>query len=422
MFDLDKWKEIWATLRSNRLRTFLTAFGVFWGIFMLMAMLGVRLERCRAGSKRQMKGMATNLLFVLGPARRPRRYDGLPPGRAVRFDTDDIELLRRLPGVEYLAPRLQLGGWMNNFTVSYEQQERHVHRDRRLPRLKHIIAFEYDAGRFINERDIAESRKVAVIGKAVREQLFAPGDDPIGKYIKISGVYFQVVGVTKTLRGGQKGDRDANTRVRAVHDAEDRVQHRRPRRVLRDDREARHRRPRARAPGPRGARRATTASRRPTSSRSARSTCSRCSASSRRSSSCCGAISWVVGGADAARRRRRRVEHHADHGQGAHEGDRRAQGARRDAALDHLDGDEGVDRADRDRRARRRRRRRRPARRSPTSRSRTRTDSPFGPPERRPRAPCCTAVGVLVGAGALAGIMPASHAASIKPIEALRAE
>lgn len=209
MFDLDKWKEIWATLRSNRLRTFLTAFGVFWGILMLIAMLGFG-SAIQTGSQRQMKGMATNLLFVWGQ-QTTEAWDGLPPGRGVRFNTDDIELLRRLPSVEHLAPRLQLGGWMNNFTVSYESKSSTFTVMADYPELRHIIAFEYDAGRFINERDIAESRKVVVIGKAVHEQLFEPGEDPIGKYIKISGVYFQVVGLTRTLRGGQQGDRDANT-------------------------------------------------------------------------------------------------------------------------------------------------------------------------------------------------------------------
>ncbi|MBA3454299.1 MAG: ABC transporter permease [Deltaproteobacteria bacterium] len=209
MFDLDKWKEIWATLRSNRLRTFLTAFGVFWGILMLMAMLGFG-SAIQSGSQKQMKGMATNLLFVWGQ-QTTEAYDGLPPGRGVRFNTADIELLRRLPSIEYLAPRLQLGGWQNNFTVSHESKSGTFTVMADYPELKHIIAFEYAAGRFINERDIAESRKVVVIGKAVHEQLFEPNTDPIGKYIKISGVYFQVVGLTRTLRSGGQGDRDANT-------------------------------------------------------------------------------------------------------------------------------------------------------------------------------------------------------------------
>ena len=209
MFDLDKWKEIWATLRSNRLRTFLTAFGVFWGIVMLMAMLGFG-SAIQTGSQKQMRGMATNLLFVWGQ-QSTEAYDGLPSGRQTRFNTDDIEILRRLPGIEYLAPRLQLGGWMNNFTVQHEAKSGTFTVMADYPELKHIIAFEYDAGRFINERDIAESRKVVVIGKSVREQLFDPDVDPIGRYVKISGVYFQVVGITKTLRTGQQGDRDANT-------------------------------------------------------------------------------------------------------------------------------------------------------------------------------------------------------------------
>ena len=209
MFDLDKWKEIWATLRSNRLRTFLTAFGVFWGILMLMAMLGFG-SAIQSGSKRQMKGMATNMLFCWGQTT-TEAYDGLPPGRQVRFDTDDIELLRRLPGIEYLAPRLQLGGWMNNFTVQHDTKSGTFTVMADYPELQHIVAFEYDAGRFINDRDIAESRKVVVIGKAIREQLFDRDEDPIGKYIKISGVYFQVVGITRTLRSGQQGDHDANT-------------------------------------------------------------------------------------------------------------------------------------------------------------------------------------------------------------------
>ncbi len=209
MFDLDKWKEIWATLRSNRLRTFLTAFGVFWGILMLIAMLGFG-SAIQSGSKRQMKGMATNLLFCWGQ-QTTESYDGLPPGRGVRFDTDDIELLRRLPSIEWLAPRLQLGGWMNNFTVGYESKNGTFTVMADYPELRHIIAFEYDAGRFINERDIAESRKVVVIGKSVRDQLFEPDEDPIGKYIKISGVYFEVVGLTRTLRSGGQGERDSNT-------------------------------------------------------------------------------------------------------------------------------------------------------------------------------------------------------------------
>src|SRR3954470_8061725 len=103
MIDIDKWKEIWATLKSNPLRTFLTAFGVFWGILMLMLMLmfGAAMQ---SGIERQMKGLATNMMFIWGQST-TESYDGLPPGRAVQFNTDDIEPLRHLPSVEWLPPR-----------------------------------------------------------------------------------------------------------------------------------------------------------------------------------------------------------------------------------------------------------------------------------------------------------------------------
>src|SRR5262245_57309441 len=207
--DLDDWREIWAVLRANRLRTFLTAFGVFWGILMLMLMLGFG-SAMQAGIKRNAKGMATNLLFVWGQTT-TKAYDGLQPGRWVRFRQSDIELLRALPGVEWLAPRLQLGGWMSGFNISYEGKTGSYNVFADYPDFKHIVAFEYEAGRFINDRDIAEQRKVVVIGKAVVDELYPAGVNPIGTYIKISGVYFEVVGVTRTLRTGQQGDRDAHT-------------------------------------------------------------------------------------------------------------------------------------------------------------------------------------------------------------------
>jgi len=100
---------------------------------------------------------------------------------------------------------------MNNFTVGYEQRNGTYTVMADYPELKHIVAFEYEAGRFINHRDIAEARKVVVLGKAVRDELMGEGVDAIGKYVKISGMYFQVIGVTKTLRPGQMGDRDAHS-------------------------------------------------------------------------------------------------------------------------------------------------------------------------------------------------------------------
>jgi putative ABC transport system permease protein len=208
-FDRDNWYEIWAVLRSNKLRTMLTAFGVAWGIFMLVVMLGFG-SAMQSGTKRNMRGMATNMMWVWGQTT-TIEYDGYKPGRPVQFKTSDIAKLRDLPGVEFLAPRLQLGGWMNGFLVSYGTKSGSYSVFGDYPDFKHIISFEYLGGRFINDRDIAENRKVCVIGQAVLEELFPAHENAIGKYIKISGVYFEVVGVTKTLRTGQGGDRDTHS-------------------------------------------------------------------------------------------------------------------------------------------------------------------------------------------------------------------
>ena len=209
IFDRDNWFEIWAVLRANKLRAVLTAFGVAWGIFMLIVMLGFG-SAMQSGTKRNMKGMATNMLWVWGQTTTVA-YDGLKPGRVVQFKTSDIDRIRNLPGIEFVAPRLQLGGWMSGFAVTYGTKTGAYNVFGDYPDFKHIMSFEYAGGRFINDDDIAERRKVAVIGSGVRDELFPRDVDPVGSYIKISGVYFEVVGVTKTLRTGQGGDRDAHT-------------------------------------------------------------------------------------------------------------------------------------------------------------------------------------------------------------------
>jgi len=208
-FDRDNWYEIWAVLRANKLRTALTAFGVAWGIFMLIVMLGFG-SAMQAGTQRNLKGRATNLLFVWGQTT-TEGYDGMKPGRQIQFRAADIERLRRLPSVEWLAPRLQLGGWQSSFVVTYGTKTGSFNVWGDYPDFRRIVSFEYAAGRFINDGDIADNRKVAVVGDKVVEEMFPPGANPIGDHIKISGVYFEVVGVIKTLRTGRDGDRDAHS-------------------------------------------------------------------------------------------------------------------------------------------------------------------------------------------------------------------
>src|SRR5687767_13590222 len=116
VFDFDTWQEIWATIRKNRLRTFLTALGVFWGMFMLLMMLGFG-NGLRRGVTGNMSGFATNAVYVWGQ-NTTMPYEGLPPGREVDFHNDDIATIERIPGVEHVAPRVQLGGWRDGNNVT----------------------------------------------------------------------------------------------------------------------------------------------------------------------------------------------------------------------------------------------------------------------------------------------------------------
>lgn len=208
LFDRDNWFEIWAVLRANKLRTALTAFGVAWGIFMLIVMLAFG-SAMQAGTKRNMSGMATNMMFCWGQTT-TIAANGMKPGRPILFKTDDIEVLRHLPGVEFVAPRVQLGGWSGGGVAEYNGQTGSYNVFGDLPEFQNIVAFQYLAGRFINQTDIDQNRKVVVIGQAVMDELYN-GQNPMGTYLKVSGVYFEVVGIIKTQRSGQQGDRDAHS-------------------------------------------------------------------------------------------------------------------------------------------------------------------------------------------------------------------
>ncbi len=203
MLDLDTWQEVWATLRSNKLRAFLTALGVFWGVFMLILMLGIGngLER---GVIRNLSGL-TNYSVYVWPQRTSRPFKGLQPGRYVRFTDADIAAVARTPGVEHVAPRLRLGDWRGPQAVNYGAKKANFMVMGDSPALAFVEPLIIDTGRFINARDMAEERKVVVIGQEVRKTLFGE-TDPVGKYIQVKRVYFQIVGVIRTLKTGDDGD------------------------------------------------------------------------------------------------------------------------------------------------------------------------------------------------------------------------
>lgn len=187
--DRDTWQEILATIRKHKLRTALTALGVFWGIFMLVFVLGMG-KGLENGVFRDFGDQAKNVMYVwTTPTSLP--YQGFQPGRRIRLRLEDIMAIRaKVSEVEYVAPRLGMG----QQTVSYQDRDgEYTIRGENQDMIK-VEALQLHEGRYINERDVAESRKVAVIGTRVREVLF--GDEAcIGRYVRVRGVQFQVVGV-----------------------------------------------------------------------------------------------------------------------------------------------------------------------------------------------------------------------------------
>ncbi len=207
IFDLDKWHEIYFALKKNPLRTFFTAFGVFWGIFMLIIMMGAG-EGLYNGATHDMGGMATNSIFMW-TQNTSMPYKGFQRGRYYRFNNDDTQaLIDNIPELDVIAPRLQgWGGEGNNNVVRGERTGGYnIQGD--YPAINLIDPVDITSGRFINENDIAEKRKVAVLGIRVINDLFDANEDPLGEYIQIQGVYFQVIGVFKSKKGDQQAEWD----------------------------------------------------------------------------------------------------------------------------------------------------------------------------------------------------------------------
>lgn len=191
MFDYDKWQEIFATIRKNKLRTGLTAAGVFWGIFMLIFMMGMG-DGLEKGIMKEFGGRSTNSLYVW-PERTSIAYKGLPVGRGFGFTVDDIySIQENINDIEILAPRFM----RRNATVSYRAQNDNFDVRGEWAGIQTLESLTIQEGRFLNHLDEENQRKVAVLGSVVKETLFGE-KSPIGQFVNIDGISFQVVGVSK---------------------------------------------------------------------------------------------------------------------------------------------------------------------------------------------------------------------------------
>ncbi|MEM7104015.1 MAG: ABC transporter permease [Bacteroidota bacterium] len=206
MFDLDKWQEIFLTIRKNKLRAALTAFGVFWGIFMLVILLGAGsgLENGVTSSF----DITKNAVFVWSQ-RTSVPYKGLQPGRFIQLTNDDAYAIRNnVPDVDILSARIRLTG---NFSITREENNANFTVYGDYPQFLKVKPLIIESGRFLNDLDMENKRKVAVIGSRVKEVLFPDGENPVGKAIKIKGIHFKVIGVFNSKVKGQEGIEDVQT-------------------------------------------------------------------------------------------------------------------------------------------------------------------------------------------------------------------
>lgn len=207
MFNRDRWSEILEAMSSNWFRTLLTAFGVIWGIFILVILLAAS-KGLENGVKADFGNTATNTMFMWTQTV-SKPYKGLPKGRRFRYRTGDVEALRdNVPNLKYISPRNQLGGFggSNNVVRGLKTGAFNVYGD--YPEIKKQQPMDITSGRFINYGDIKEKRKVAVIGEGVKTTMYDKGVDPIGTYIKVNGVNFFVVGTYKKKSQGGDGEED----------------------------------------------------------------------------------------------------------------------------------------------------------------------------------------------------------------------
>ena len=195
ILELDTWNEIALSLKKNKLRTFLTGFGVSWGILMLIFMLGAG-NGLKNGVTGGFGDFATNSFFVWTQAT-TMPYKGFPRGRQFNFVTEDIQAIKdKVPEVDIVAPKLQGGRWGsdgNNVVRGKYSGSYTINGD--YPEVFKIDPVTIEGGRLLNIKDVDEKRKVAVIGIRVREVLFEKDENPIGEQIQIQGVYFTVIGV-----------------------------------------------------------------------------------------------------------------------------------------------------------------------------------------------------------------------------------
>lgn len=198
-FDIDTYREILDTLTRNKARSFLTGFGVFWGVFMLVGLMGGG-KALREQLDDTFEGFAQNTV-IIGAQQTTKAYKGFRKGRWWSMDYNDVNRLQqRVPELDAVVPMI-FSRWRGSNTAYYGDQKTTPRIQGTLPELSKVMMPKMYYGRYLNEMDIKEHRKVCVIGKKIYKELFKEGGDPCGKKIRVDSTYFEVIGVDYSSGG-----------------------------------------------------------------------------------------------------------------------------------------------------------------------------------------------------------------------------
>ncbi len=196
--DIEKWNEIFISISKHKLRTALTALGVFWGIFMLVILLGAG-KGLQNGIAYNFRSSAINSVWFYS-GWTSKEFNGLPANRRIIFTSEDVEQIEdRFPQIPHAAGRIYLSG---NMILKYKNKNLGYPVRAVYPAMQYLEDPNIIKGRFLNDRDQAEIRKVAVIGEIVRKDVFGE-EDPIGKEIILGTTVYRVVGVSYNKESDQ---------------------------------------------------------------------------------------------------------------------------------------------------------------------------------------------------------------------------
>ena len=206
--DLDQYREILDTLTRNKSRSFLTGFGVFWGVFMLVALIGGG-QGLKEMLNQNFAGFATNAAMVWAQPT-TKAYKGFRKGRNWQMDYQDVyRIQQRVKELDVVTPVL----FSNGGYAYYGDRKTQIGMNGTAPDYEYIKNPQIYYGRYINEMDLQQRRKVCVIGKKTYKDLFPGGGDPCGKRIRIDSVYYQIVGVDYDMSDAMSFGTEAGTNV-----------------------------------------------------------------------------------------------------------------------------------------------------------------------------------------------------------------